>query len=370
MPLNAEDIPWTRFFAPLHATADESGLEALHERKCVLITGAGGSIGSALAQKIRTLHPRKVVLLDSCEQNLYRIHTLLSPAPGSEQHVPILGSVADERCVADLFERCRPEIVYHVAAFKHVSLMEMNPYAVVQNNMFGTSTAAMMARRFGVSRLIMASTDKAVNPRSIMGASKRLAEIILSALSCDTTRMTCIRLGNVLASEGSVVPLFLEQIAQGGPVTVTHPEVERYFLTMEETVRRILSAAAACPADGAIAVPLMGKPVRIADLARFLIEQSGRSDVAISYTGLRPGDKLQEEFVSKSETISSHPENGLQWVDSLHPDNTELVQGLAALDEALRMMNLSRLLTALTNLVPQYEPSAYLLDQVAAGTVR
>ena len=243
----------------------------------------------------------------------------------------------------------------------------MNPFAILQNNVVGTSALATAALRSGAARLIMISTDKAVNPQSIMGATKRLAELVLLGIPSTEIRIASIRLGNVLASEGSMVPLFLEQIAHGGPVRVTHPDVERYFLTRDETVHRVLSAAASCPADSSVAVPVMGEPVKIADLARYLIAQSSARDVAVAYTGLRPGDKLQEEFVSSRESISRAPVEGVYWIDGPHLPEAELAAGLAELSAAMDEMDLARLLATPTRLLPEYEPSAYLREQVATA---
>ncbi len=369
MSLRLQDIRWDGLFPPHAVSNDLTEFAPIHHGKTVLVTGAGGSIGSALARDIHQLGPHTLVLLDSFEQNLYDIQRDLSALAGAVRLVPVLGSVADENCVRDVFQRFRPHIVYHAAALKHVPLGEMNPFAVVQNNIFGTSVIANFARTHNAERLIMISTDKSVNPRSIMGASKRLAEMVLQAMSNGTTRMTSIRLGNVLGSEGSVVPLFLEQVARGGPVTVTDPNVERYFLSMEVTVQRIFSAAAACPEEAAIAVPIMGEPVKIADLARFLIAQASKPEVTITYTGLRPGDKLQEEFMAADESITGETSDGIQWVTSPRISVAHLAAGLADLVAAMNERNLAKLLDVLTRLVPEYQPSTYLLEQVelAAG---
>ena len=364
MTLSLDNIQWDGLFPPSTSPHDPSEFAGLVAGRSILVTGAGGSIGAALARAIHRLKPHTLVLLDSSEQNLYHIHRGLSALSGAANIVPVIGSVAEERCLRGLFERYRPEIIFHAAALKHVPLGEMNPFAVVRNNVFGTSAVAGMAREFLAERLIMISTDKSVNPGSIMGASKRLAEIVLLRVGHGATRMTSIRLGNVLGSEGSVVPLFLEQIASGGPVTVTDPEVERYFLTMQETVHRVLSAAASCPAESAIAVPLMGEPVRIADLAQYLIAQAAAPGMSITFTGLRPGDKLHEEFVSQRETISDNIGHGLQWLRSPRLSASELEAGLAELDAAMCELDLAKLLATLTRLVPEYQPSAYVRSQV------
>ena len=367
MSLNLHDIRWEGFFPAQGASRDLSEFAHLHRGQSVLVTGAGGSIGSALARAICALRPHTLILLDSSEQNLYYVHRDLSSLAGSVRLVPVLGSVADDICVGDVFKRFRPHVVYHAAALKHVPLGEMNPFAVVQNNVVGTSIVANRAVIARTERLIMISTDKSVNPRSIMGASKRLAEMMLQSLTDATTRMASIRLGNVLGSEGSVVPLFLEQIARGGPVTVADPDVERYFLTMEATVQRIFSTAASCPEGAAVAVPVMDEPVKIADLARFLIAQASKPEIAITYTGLRPGDKLQEEFVTAYETVTSETSDGIQWVNGPNISAARLITGYANLVAALNERNLAKLLDVLTRLVPEYQPSTYLLEQVEAA---
>ena len=366
MTLRLEDIRWDGLFPAAAVARSTAQHAALHLGRNILVTGAGGSIGSALCKAVHGLQPRTLVLLDSSEQNLYYIHRDLAALAAPTTIVPLLGSVADDRCMRDLFKRFRPHIVHHAAALKHVPLGEMNPFAVIESNVVGTTTVASVALEFGVERLIMISTDKSVNPLSIMGASKRLAEMVLQGLAGLKARMTSIRLGNVLGSEGGVVPLFLDQIVRGGPLTVTDPEAERYFLTLAATVDRILSAVASCPSEALIAVPVMGAPVKIADLARYLIRQAGAPNVQITFTGLRPGDKLQEEFVAANEVILRETADGLQWVQSPSPSPSDLAAGLVELDAALKQRNLASLLATLTRLVPEYQPSAYLREQLEA----
>jgi FlaA1/EpsC-like NDP-sugar epimerase len=367
MTLDLDSISWDGLLRPSRSPRDPSHFANLHAGKSVLVTGAGGSIGSALALALQSFTPSNLVLLDSSEQNLFRIDSQLSAEIGPDHHVPILGSVTDERWLRDIFERYHPEIVYHAAALKHAPLGERNPFAVVQNNVFGTLALATTARRFCAARLIMISTDKAANPRSIMGASKRLAELVLLAMDGDRTRMRSIRLGNVLGSEGSVVPLFLEQIHHGGPVTVTHPEVDRYFLTMPATVNCVFTSAADQQANCAVYVPAMEKPTKIVDLARYLISQISTGDIPITYAGLRPGDKLHEEFISDRESMSHEPIDGLHRIDSPHLSESELTIGLDELNAAVCELNPAKLLATVTRLVPEYQPSAFLRDQVAAA---
>lgn len=366
MTLRLEDVRWDGLLPQQAGGPDPSQLARLHRDRSILVTGAGGSIGSALARQIHKLQPRSLVLLDSSEQNLYSIHRELGLMERPTTIVPVLGSVADERCLRDAFKRFRPHVVYHAAALKHVPLSEMNPFAVVENNVLGTWRLAETAREFGAERLIMISTDKSVNPVSMMGASKRLAEIVLLNLCDERTCATSIRLGNVLGSEGSVVPLFLQQIAHGGPVTVTDPDVSRYFLTMEETVRRVLSAAIACPKEPAVAVPVMGNPVKIVDLACHLIRGANAHDVPITFTGLRAGDKLQEEFVAAHETVIGESADGLQWIRSPGLPSSDLNVGLAELLAAMEQRDLAGVLAALTHLVPEYRPTPFLRAQAAA----
>src|SRR5579863_1913659 len=260
----------------------------------VLVTGAGGYIGSALVRAIAAAGPSQIVLLDSTEHNLFQIRQQMeSPCE------PVLGSVNDVHLLDDIFTRFQPEVVYHAAAFKHVPLLEPNPIAAVRNNALGTYRLAQAALRHGTPKLILISTDKAVNPHSVMGVSKRLAELAVVALSSAACRMNAIRLGNVLGSTGSVVPIFLKQIAEHRPVTVTHPEATRWFMSLTEAVDAILASGMA-ELEGRILVPELGAPTRITDLAKLLI---GEAEIPIVFTGCRPGDKLTEELMSKTETV-------------------------------------------------------------------
>jgi FlaA1/EpsC-like NDP-sugar epimerase len=256
----------------------------------VLVTGAGGYIGSALVKALAAAGAVRIAMLDSCEQNLFEIGRRV---PGEA----ILGSVTDAALLDDVFHRFQPEIVYHAAAYKQVPLLQHNPLAAVRNNAIGTYTLAQAVLRHGPARMVLVSTDKAVHPSSYLGISKRIAELTVASLSEPRHPMNAVRLGNVSGSTGSVIPLFREQIAAGGPVTVTHREATRYFLSLDEAVAAIL-AAGHFDCAGRILLPDMGEPLRIEELARSLM---GATPVAIRYTGLRPGDKLREDLLFANE---------------------------------------------------------------------
>lgn len=290
----------------------------------VLVTGAGGSIGSELTRQILAQRPRQLLLLDHNEFGLYTVHQellALARAAGWEPDViPLLGSVTAAASMQALCARYRPAIVYHAAAYKHVPLVEQNPGQGIDNNVMGTLSMALAARDAGVRRFVLVSTDKAVRPTNVMGATKRMAELILQAFAADTpsggTCFSMVRFGNVLGSSGSVVPLFRRQIAQGGPITVTHSEVTRYFMTIPEAAQLVLQAGA-MGGGGDVFVLDMGEPVKIMDLARRMVTLSGLSvrdadrpdgDIPITITGLRPGEKLYEELlIGDNPEPTNHP---------------------------------------------------------------
>jgi len=307
---------------PLQASAGS------YAGRVVLVSGAGGSIGSELSRQVLACRPTKLVLYELSELALYTIHQELSQqleGAGIEL-VPVLGSVTDPRQVRRVLERHKVQVVLHAAAYKHVPLVETNPLPGLANNVFGTQTLASAAAEFGVERFILVSSDKAVRPTNVMGASKRMAELIVQDLAsrCDPsgdssagrTVFTMVRFGNVLGSSGSVIPLFQEQISRGGPVTVTDPQVKRYFMTIREAVQLVLQAGAEAK-GGEVFVLDMGEPVSILQLARQVIEAAGYSlrdadhpegDIAIEIIGLRPGEKMQEELTLSSELIrTAHP---------------------------------------------------------------
>ena len=266
--------------------------------KRILVTGAGGSIGSELARQIASHRPSRLILLDIYENSVYDVQQELITAYPELDLVVLIASVRNTNRMNWIFEHYKPEIVYHAAAHKHVPLMEASPNEAVKNNVFGTFKTAQAAAMNGTRRFVMISTDKAVNPTNIMGASKRICEMIIQTFNKHyDTEFVAVRFGNVLGSNGSVIPLFKKQIQEGGPVTVTHPDIIRYFMTIPEAVSLVLQAGAYCK-GGEIFVLDMGKPVKILDLAKNLIRLSGYrvgEDIKIEFTGLRPGEKLYEE---------------------------------------------------------------------------
>lgn len=363
MPRKTDNHDWEKFLGRRHVEGDGGNFHPAHEGKTVLITGAGGSIGSALAMKVAASAPKLVILLDNCEQNLYQIQTELNRLAYGPPFVSALGDIADRPLLDAILIRHHPEIVYHAAAFKHVPVMEANPLAAIRNNSLGTYALAQAVIEHGAEKLIMISTDKAVDPHSVMGASKRLAELVLLTLGSTGTRMNCIRLGNVLGSQGSVGLLFLQQISRGGPVTVTHPEVRRYFLTLNEALGFILGGAALDSPSG-IRAPELGQPLKVQDLAEHLIRNAGFQpidDIPISHIGLRAGDKMVEQLVSSRESMESEAECGLHRVSSPHPSRNDLETALKELAEILRRRDLEALIGTLGGLVPEYKPSAALL---------
>lgn len=274
--------------------------------KTILVTGGGGSIGSELCRQIASHDPKQLVILDIYENNAYQIQQeLIRKFPGLNLQV-LIGSVRNTNRVNEVFESYRPDIVYHAAAHKHVPLMETSPNEAVKNNVMGTYRVAVAADRYGVERFVMISTDKAVNPTNVMGATKRICEMIIQMMNQRSkTNYVAVRFGNVLGSNGSVIPLFKQQIAEGGPVTVTDPEIIRYFMTIPEAVSLVLQAGAYAK-GGEIFVLDMGEPVKILDLAVNLIKLSGfrpGEDIEIRFTGLRPGEKMYEELLLREEGL-------------------------------------------------------------------
>jgi len=340
--------------------------------KTILVTGAGGSIGSALTAALACTAPGLLLLLEHSEQALHEIDRKLTTG-FSARVVSILGDVLDGALREELFARYHPEIIFHAAAFKHVPLMEQNPLAVIRNNAIGTWELARTACHHRALLLLMISSDKAVNPRSIMGASKRVAELAMLALARPETRMTAIRLGNVLGSQGSVVPLFREQIRNGGPVTVTDVDARRYFVSMDEAVELIFAAAelalgaetraAARPCgDASIFIPKMGEPVKIMELARQMIREANgykSNQIEIAISGRRPGDKLSEEFVFGNEEVAPTANEKLLRVAG--GGALPMEEFMRALTLSMQRRDVGAALEAIRKLVPEYTPSETLL---------
>lgn len=276
--------------------------------KVVLVTGGGGSIGSELCRQIAKFNPKELLILDIYENNAYDLQMELNYNYPNLNKEVIIASIRDEKKLGEVFEKYRPEVVFHAAAHKHVPLMENNPAEAIKNNVIGTYNVVKCSHQFGVKKFVQISTDKAVNPTNIMGATKRFCEIIIQAFdTISSTEYVAVRFGNVLGSNGSVIPLFKKQIAHGGPVTVTHPEINRYFMTIPEAAQLVIQAGGMAK-GGEIFVLDMGEPVKIADLAKDLIRLSGYQpdvDIKIEYTGLRPGEKLYEELLMNEIALTS-----------------------------------------------------------------
>ncbi|WP_254611524.1 nucleoside-diphosphate sugar epimerase/dehydratase [Paenibacillus sp. JMULE4] len=272
--------------------------------KVVMVTGAGGSIGSELCRQIAYYKPKSLLLLGHGENSIYEIELELKKDYASIEIYAIIADIQDRDRIRQVFEEFRPQVVFHAAAHKHVPLMERNPIEAIKNNVFGTKNVADASDEFGVSRFVMISTDKAVNPTNVMGATKRIAEMIIQALDKQSkTQFAAVRFGNVLGSRGSVIPIFKKQIEEGRDVTITHPDMIRYFMTIPEAVQLVIQTGSLAN-GGEIFILDMGRPVKIADLASDLIRLSGLEpgkDINIVYTGIRPGEKLFEEILSNEE---------------------------------------------------------------------
>ncbi|MGH7298435.1 MAG: polysaccharide biosynthesis protein [Polyangiaceae bacterium] len=338
-------------------TLDQDAILRVVRGRSVLVTGAGGSIGSELCRQISRFSPRELVLVEHAENNLFAIERELRDRFPEVTLRAYVGDVRDATRMASVFAERRPSVVFHAAAHKHVPMMEANPGEAIKNNVLGTKLIAEIADEYGVSEFVMISTDKAVNPSSVMGASKRAAEIVVQALSQrSSTRFVAVRFGNVLGSTGSVVPIFQEQIARGGPVTVTHPQMERYFMTIPEACQLVLEAAA-MGKGGEIFVLDMGKPVRILDLARDVIALSGLregEDIEIQFTGIRPGEKLSEELSLAEEGVerTRHPK---VFIGRIRPHPWDhVVQRVSELAVVAEDGNGERVRASIRQLVPEY----------------
>jgi len=336
---------------------DTEAVEAFITGKTVLVTGAGGSIGSEMCRQICFYKPKLLLLVEQAENPLFYIERELRERFPDISMTAIICDITDKVRVEGIFEKYRPEVLIHAAAHKHVPLMELNPGEAIKNNVVGTRTVADAADKFGTGNFVMISTDKAVNPTSIMGSSKRIAEMYVQDLNrTSKTHFVTVRFGNVLGSEGSVVPIFKKQIAMGGPVTVTHPEMKRYFMTIPEASQLVLQAAS-MGRGGEIFLLDMGEPVKIVDLATELITLSGfrpGEDIEIAFSGLRPGEKLFEELSIKGEDMQEtrHPKIGI-WQNK-PMDRDRLREGIAQLIAIAGNAERSAIVEKIKELVPEY----------------
>ncbi len=345
-------IDWSAFLARPNLAHPAESRDALRHAS-VLVTGAGGSIGSALSLRLAALEPSRLILLESSESNLFALQREFAEAGLLADTVFRLGSVADRVLLEEIFSLYAPQVVFHAAAFKHVPLLEEQPFAAIENNVFGTLS---LVGAGPAARIILLSTDKAASPASIMGATKRVAEhIVLGAGG------TALRLGNVLASHGSVAEVFSRQIAAGGPLTVTSPAASRYFLTLEEAIN-LLVAAACEPEPATLFAPALFTPHLVADLARFMVHALAPNRVVpIEFTGLRPGDKETEQFWSAAESIRPATTASLLRIETPLVPSGDLQSALAGLRGAVDARDLTAAVSQLCRLVPDFTPSPALL---------
>lgn len=339
---------------------NETAIRSYLTGKRVLVTGAAGSIGSEICRQVAKFGPSKLILLDSAETPLYHVEMELSESCPDLRIIPILADIRQGQRLEFVFETFQPEVVFHAAAYKHVPMMEYNPVEAITNNIIGTRTLAEKAHAFGVANFVMISTDKAVNPTNTMGASKRAAELFVQALSRHSrTNFTTVRFGNVLGSNGSVIPLFKEQIRNGGPVTVTHPEVIRYFMTIPEAAQLVLQAGCV-GSGGEIFVLDMGKPVRIVELAEELIRLSGFTpyeEIDIVFTGLRPGEKLYEELLIAGEDVKPTQHQKIKVLDAMAVDLHHTSAAIDDLATKAQSCDTAGLINSLKLLVPEFAPA-------------
>jgi len=339
---------------------DIPGIEEYLQDKVVLVTGAGGSIGSELCRQIVRFKPGLLVMVDAGEENLYSMEMELLHQIDFSSYRAVLGQVQDRVLMDAIFQQYQPAVVFHAAAYKHVPMLELNPWQAVTNNILGSQVVMELSVEYGVQRFVLVSTDKAVRPTNVMGASKRVAEKIMLGLTGGKTIFMAVRFGNVLGSSGSVIPLFRSQIERGGPVTVTDPEVTRYFMTIPEAAQLIVQAGAQGQ-GGEVFLLKMGQPIRIADLARDLILLSGRdpADIGIKFIGLRPGEKLYEELITEGEDVL---ETGHDLIMVLRSSEGAVqanffkdIKTLIGLAERFQAEDIR---CQLSNIVPEYAPNA------------
>lgn len=327
--------------------------------KVIFVTGAGGTIGSELSRQLLRFGPGLLILMDCSEENLYRLEMEVVHDFHFDRYVTVLGKVQDIELLESIFEQYKPEVVFHAAAYKHVPMVEKNPWEAVYNNVFASHRLIQAAKKYGAERFVLVSTDKAVRPTNVMGASKRLTEILMLAHGVDSkTMFMAVRFGNVLGSSGSVIPLFKRQVEKGGPVTVTHPEITRYFMSIDEAAQLILQAGA-MGKGGEIFILKMGTPVRIAQMARDFIRLCGKEpdvEIEIKYIGLRPGEKLYEELITDGEGIVPTQHEKIMVLKGEPRSIDDLRAGLDSLKKYSSEHDARKIKDTLRNMVPEYKP--------------
>ncbi len=337
--------------------------------KTVFITGAGGSIGSELVRQIAQFNPAKVILFERSENDLHKIDIELADSFPRLNYLPIVGDILDTKLLREVIIEHAPQAIFHAAAYKHVPMMEKNCFQAIRNNVLGTYNLAMVADQYGVADFVMISSDKAVRPTNIMGVTKRVAELIILGLQNQTTKFVSVRFGNVLGSNGSVIPLFKEQIANRKALTVTHPDATRYFMTIPEAVQLVLQAST-MGNGGEIFVLDMGKPVKIVDLATNLIRLSGLEpgrDIQIAFTGLRPGEKMFEELMLDGEGLKTTPHEKIRVIDGGRISFSQVQVWVDQLMEFVEQKDVGGLVAKLQEIVPEYMPSKEILEKAEQG---
>jgi FlaA1/EpsC-like NDP-sugar epimerase len=330
----------------------------------ICVTGAGGYIGSGLVKALARDGAETLLLLDSSEYALFEIQRYMEAAHPQVRSEPVLGTVGDAGLLDAVFDRFHPHVIVHAAAFKHVGLLERNPFAAIANNVLGSDALAEAAARHGAGKFVFVSTDKAARPASVMGVSKRIAELLIISMSGLRFRANAVRLANVIGSPGSVIPLFLDQIDGGEELCVTHPDASRYFLSLDQTVAAILAAADA-DCEGKVLLPEFGEPVRIADLAGFLAKGS-----PIRFTGLRPGEKIFEDLIGPDEEPAGIIDGPLTVVNSRKLSREDCEEAVQRLADCVDRRDMTSLLETLLWLVPEYEPSQWIEDRAAAASTQ
>jgi FlaA1/EpsC-like NDP-sugar epimerase len=347
---------------------DQDQIRARLENKVVLVTGAAGSIGAELCRQIARFRPSAIVGFEIAETALFHLDGEMRRSFPEVPFYPAIGSIQNARRLAEVFSEYHPAIVYHAAAYKHVPMMEAHVFEAIENNVFGTYNVAVAAAEHGVKHVVLISTDKAVHPTSVMGATKRLAELVVLSLQNGGTRHVAVRFGNVLGSNGSVIPIFKQQIAAGGPITVTHPEMRRYFMTIPEASQLVLQASSMDEA-GRIFVLDMGEPVKIVDLARNLILLSGLrpdEDIKIEFTGVRPGEKLYEELSTLLEDTVPTSQEKIRIFTGNGLLEKDVESHLLTLRGLCDSRDLGGLIVSLKEIIPDYNPGAHLLRRLLA----